>query len=495
MRIFLFPLRFIFCLLILLVIIGCQNPIDNPAGNISGNILLEDQLDYSGIAVSIYNLAKLDTKIVDINTEYPHIGVIINQQTQFDHRFQTPVKTALTNEDGDFKVQNIPVGVYNIVISKDNYGFKYVYNVPIIEGNNQLDEYYTLYQEIHLSGDSFDDITFEFDHHYIIDDDYNIYNADVIIEPNSIIRIEPGKSINLSLCEILAQSKHDSLFWITSNDGFEQYTSRKDRDDIGYFQSFITYNGTVIIDNMINWGKIDFANIGFENHIDGLIVSNMIFRNSLCGFQSSNLNTTNCEDVLCYDVTSDTYGGIYFLDVSNGYIRKSIFVNSHNGILVKHSFLGNVNNNYFYSNNVGLSVWSTECKIEHNEFKNNYNRDLDFVGNNDSVSGEGELEIYYNNFNSENGIVQWSPSGSYSVPSQIVINNNNFENNSHFIKYASGHINFIIDARYNYFNGFDSENAITQRLSDLTGQDLNFDEIDISNFRINLIEDSGIEEE
>ena len=259
MRIFLFPLRFIFCLLILLVIIGCQNPIDNPAGNISGNILLEDQLDYSGIAVSIYNLAKLDTKIVDINTEYPHIGVIINQQTQFDHRFQTPVKTALTNEDGDFKVQNIPVGVYNIVISKDNYGFKYVYNVPIIEGNNQLDEYYTLYQEIHLSGDSFDDITFEFDHHYIIDDDYNIYNADVIIEPNSIIRIEPGKSINLSLCEILAQSKHDSLFWITSNDGFEQYTSRKDRDDIGYFQSFITYNGTVIIDNMINWGKIDFS--------------------------------------------------------------------------------------------------------------------------------------------------------------------------------------------------------------------------------------------
>ena len=76
---------------------SCSSPTSTPKGNLTGVVHLEGQSNQSGIIVAIFELSYLDTIIVRINNEYPHIGVHINQHTEFDHRFQSPVKFTETD--------------------------------------------------------------------------------------------------------------------------------------------------------------------------------------------------------------------------------------------------------------------------------------------------------------------------------------------------------------------------------------------------------------
>ena len=348
-----------------------------------------------------------------------------------------------------------------------------------------------MHHEEYFSGTIQEDWIFETDHHYIIEDDTDFHpNFSLEIQPGAVVRINPGIDFTIH-GNLLAQGEEDNMFWVTSNDGFSQNLILN--EDIDFYNSMELSSVASVSNDLIEWGKADFANFGIMLDSDGVNVNNMIFRNSLCGLSSSSVNSTQCENVSCYNISHESLGGIFFLNVTNGFIRKSALINSNYGILIKHSFLGNIDNNYFANNEIGLSVWSTECCIEHNEFSNNSNRNLDFVGNNDTVSGDGELEICYNNFYSENGVVQWTPSGSYDRTSSIIVNNNNFENSDLCIVYQSIRLNGIIDATNNYFFGLISEEAIYDKIFDSTESDPNHDMINISSFQENRIQDAGIE--
>ncbi|MCK4696254.1 MAG: hypothetical protein KAT74_10850, partial [Candidatus Cloacimonetes bacterium] len=105
---FLIPctLYLVSCTLFLLT--SCSSPTSTPKGNLSGTVHLEGETEHSNITVAIYDLAELDPDIVSINQEYPHIGVIISQHTEFDHRLQTPVKYTETDAAGNFEIKKIP---------------------------------------------------------------------------------------------------------------------------------------------------------------------------------------------------------------------------------------------------------------------------------------------------------------------------------------------------------------------------------------------------
>ena len=115
---------FLFSFFFLLIISCTTNP---QTGSLSGNIKLENETDHSAITVALYELTTLDPDIVAINEEYPHIGVIINQMTEFDHRFGNLTKYAETDANGNFKLKDIPTGRYNVFSVKDSFGFKYIY--------------------------------------------------------------------------------------------------------------------------------------------------------------------------------------------------------------------------------------------------------------------------------------------------------------------------------------------------------------------------------
>ncbi|MCK4358328.1 MAG: carboxypeptidase regulatory-like domain-containing protein [Candidatus Cloacimonetes bacterium] len=132
----LFIIHYSLYILIIITLLSCTT--SPQTGSLSGNIQLENETDHSGITVALYELAELDPDIVAINEEYPHIGVIINQTTEFDHRFGNLVKYTETDANGNFKIKNIPTGRYNVVAMKDNFGFKYIYEISVSDGENNL---------------------------------------------------------------------------------------------------------------------------------------------------------------------------------------------------------------------------------------------------------------------------------------------------------------------------------------------------------------------
>ena len=156
----------------LLLIISCKSCTTSPEqGDLSGTVLLELEEDNSGITIGVYHLAELDPKIVEINNEYDHplIGVIINQHTEFDHRFGNLIKSTTTNASGHFNINDIPTGKYNVVAIKDSFGFKYMYEINVSKGDNELSENIALYEEHHLNQEDItEDWIFQTDHHYII---------------------------------------------------------------------------------------------------------------------------------------------------------------------------------------------------------------------------------------------------------------------------------------------------------------------------------------
>jgi len=289
-------LHFTFYIIItplLIVMLSCSPTTEIKKGELSGVVNLEGMQDHSGIVVELYELAYLDTTITRINQEYPHIGVIITQHTEFDHRLQSSVKTTTTEADGSFELTKIPTGTYNLIAMKAGFGFKYLYEITIAEGENELtprsplfnaiegkikknkrdvplekgeqkgvyysrndsgelnrlseelsqrhstkslsplDAEITLYEEIHISGNISDDITVASDHHLVIDDDtvFLPNTSSLTIAPGAIIRINPGKDLTIHGI-LTAQGEEDNMFWITSNHGFDVRGEEKSNEGV-----------------------------------------------------------------------------------------------------------------------------------------------------------------------------------------------------------------------------------------------------------------------
>ena len=96
---------------------------DTDEGTISGQVTLEGMSDHSGITISLYEPIELDPDMVAINQEYPNIGVIISQRTEFDHRSHYPEFETTTEQNGNFSLENIPYNDYIIVYKKSGFGY------------------------------------------------------------------------------------------------------------------------------------------------------------------------------------------------------------------------------------------------------------------------------------------------------------------------------------------------------------------------------------
>ena len=171
------------------IIISCTPSTETSKGSLNGTINLEDENDHSGITVALYDLVTLDPEIVSINNEYPQIGVHISQHTEFDHRLQTPIKYTETETDGSFELKKISTGQYNLVIMKDGWGFRYLYNVTISKGDNDLNQQLILFEEQHILGNWVEDVLVKTNHHLIIDE-----NTDIV--PGTFLTIQPGVKVS-----------------------------------------------------------------------------------------------------------------------------------------------------------------------------------------------------------------------------------------------------------------------------------------------------------
>ena len=203
---------------LIFILVSCSSPTETPIGSLSGTVHLEHETDHSEITVALYDLAILDPTIVSINQGYPQIGVHISQHTEFDHRLQSPVKFTQTEADGSFMLEEIPTDIYNIVTIKDGLGFRYLYEVVINEGDNDLPSQPEIFGETIIS-EYFDEQNNYFltDNHCIIEDDTELLpNQYLEIQPGSMIRINPGVDLTIHGA-LKSQGEENNMFWVTNN--------------------------------------------------------------------------------------------------------------------------------------------------------------------------------------------------------------------------------------------------------------------------------------
>jgi hypothetical protein len=367
-----YPLIFSLLSFILFGIASCSSPTESSKGNLAGVVQLEGQSDNSGIVIAIYELANLDTTIVRINQTYPHIGVIINQHTEFDHRLQSPVKFTETLTDGSFEIEKIPTGKYNLVAIKDGWGFKYLFDLVIVEDENEMIVQPVLYLETIYSG-YFEDQNNYFlsDHHYIIEDDSELLpNQYLEIQSGAIIRINPGKDLTIH-GTIKAQGEESNMFWVTSNDGFGEELTKS--DSLQYYNQMELSSFAFVEDDLMEFGKWDWGNTCLLSKVDNANMQNSIFQNGICGYYVTNVDIANCSNILAINFNGGNEGGVYFNLGNQGNIKQNIILNCYNGIKLKNYSSTNVKNNFLKNGIIGISVsYYSSSIIQNNELLDLY---------------------------------------------------------------------------------------------------------------------------
>ncbi len=464
-----FPFLFYLFTVIIFILVSCTPSTETSKGSLNGIINLEGESDHSGITIALYDLAALDPDIVSINQEYPQIGVHINQHTEFDHRFQSPVKYTETEADGSFELKKISTGKYNLVAIKDGWGFKYLYNVDISKGDNDLWQQINLYEEIHISGDIQGSVTVETGHHLIIDDNtvFRPNISSLIIHPGAVIRINP--SADLTIYGILfAQGEENDMFWITSNDGFGEELTMQ--DSLQYYHQMELSQVASVEDDLIEWGKWDWGNFCLLNKVNNVSVQNSIFQNGRCGYEVVDVEEAYITKVITSRFDSEEYAGIYFYLTLGGNIEKCITVNCNNGIKLKDKSNVTISNVYSSLNGYGIKLMQCMGYVVYNEFKQNSISDIGFTGNH--LIEDENLLINKNVFSSNTAITQFSLTGSsFNQYTIITTFKNNFENNYWYIYLLGEGLRENIVAENCYFDGLTAIENIKLKIWDFDDEE------------------------
>jgi len=479
---------------LIFILVSCSSPTESSKGSLTGTINLEGEADHSGITIALYNLAYLDTTIVRINNQYPQLGVHINQHTEFDHRLQTPVKYTETSVDGSFELTKISTDRYNIVAFKDGWGFKYLYEIEISKGDNDIHQQLILFEEQHISGNIQDNITVETDHHLIVDADTDFApGTSLTILPGAIIRINPGDDLTI-YGTLTAHGEENNMFWVTSNDGFDSSLIYNIREELLPYNSIELSPIASVSDNLIEWGKFDYANTCLQNYADNLNIRNGIFRDGNGGLQISYANNCNISKVTSLNFVSENFGGVYYIGSSNNTIMQSIIMENNTGIRIHSTQNTEISNNYITHCNLGVYnlINSENTLVVNNEFI-----EIDTAVLN---IGNSSVSVLYNLINSNIG-VRDTYMASYPYNAYSYVNNNNFSCSEFAVKVEcvfTGGVIVHLDAENNWWNT--SEETEIQALiwdrNDEDPLDPHYDQFEIfdySPYRSQTIQNAGIQ--
>ncbi len=356
---------------VLIMISGCSSP-TSPKSNLTGRISIEGLTDYSGATVAIYHLATLDTTLVRINQEYPALGVQVNQQTEFDFREKTPIKSASTNADGTFSFSGLKEGTYNVVISKSGYGFKVLTNIELSSGENDLNTasetaIITLYQEITYTGLVTGSHTLLSDHHYIFSGDVNFDpSSSVTVQPGAYLRITPAGSLRFYGL-ISFQGTLNNMIHITSNDSLIVNSSAKEPNRVvqNYYQ--MTFEiGASVVNNLLEGCIFTYGDYGLTSKVP-CSLKNTIFRSTISSFSANQLDNESIENCI-FQNTSSAQSALEMSSVSKVSFLKNIFLNNKVGLYVKMIDTGIIKNNYFiYNSDKAIRIeFNSHPDVSHN---------------------------------------------------------------------------------------------------------------------------------
>ena len=285
-------------------ILSCSEPTSENDNKVtfSGTVTLEGKTDHSGVTVRLYELVELDTTIVQINQEYPGVGLDINQRSEFFWREQEYVYQTVTDQGGTWTINNVSKGIYNMVVETDSFGWRTNFNV------NENDNFnITLKRKIQLSG--------HYTENLIIPENSFVYiKGDVSFAENVNVTINAG-----SIIELGSNSKLEINGKFLCN-GIEGNEINIHPDDLENNSEIVVSEGD---NSIIKHTNISYIRKGMYFAASNLItIKNSRFRKNDLGFE-----IFDCEEMIIeQNLLSDMKIG-YFSQYSNTITTKNIFVN------------------------------------------------------------------------------------------------------------------------------------------------------------------------
>ncbi len=416
-------------LLLIVASLSCTKVFDAPTEfSLFGNVTLEDETDYSGITVEVYSLAKMDTAVTNLQARFPSVGFPITQAAIFDHREKTPLYTTTTDENGDWALNKIEEGEYNIVARKAGYGWKYVYNVIAATEMPEIE----LKPEIRVEGTLDAYTVWGPDQHYVVTGDITVpENGQLIVDKGTWIRFDGYHMIYVNGAFHTNEDEVEFIHWV-GEDGAEWNGMR------------INENMTIVLSNSIikNCSK----SVRIINNKN--VIIEKIFTKEI---KSDFFNITDCDNVKINNtINLNNVKTFYLLNCNFSEISNNIFVSNEDALEIEDTE-ANAKNNYFLNNEIALHPhFRKMIKISNNRFENNE------IG---IFCSGAEPSIKYNSFYSNKMSIYLGVEFS-SFDSKPEINYNNFFANEYAIYIwgvETGSNRYDLNCKNNYWNYFSNE--------------------------------------
>lgn len=424
--------RVLLCVILaaFLTLLTCCHSTKPKQGLISGSIVLindsgnsaNDPVDFSGVTVELYELASIDSTLLRIKGAYPNIGGEINQQSEFDHRNQDPLRSVTTNAAGIFEFSEVDFGKYNIVASKPGWGWHYYYDISLGKDDKLVLDTAELYPEQILDPAYPASLILASGHHYLAQG--NVFFNGIEFQDDSWLRLKDHIDLTIS-GQYSCPPSGKAYVWQEAEG--DQQTS-----------------------------TMHLANL------ETLNVQNMVFRDLSYPFNFSSINGTiaNCRFIGCmssllarysdlsiYQVSSTTTGNAsdgFGVEYSDLEVHDSIIVGGINGINVKMSSNADIFNNYIAATNAirldnGTQSSVSHCCLEASNWAGSIVQTSLFDINRNVILGNKGFYFV-----------------SISMVPENCVTYNNFYSTSFFLE-ASGqlnpaYLNYHLNATRNYFH-------------------------------------------
>ncbi len=411
---FIFRRSFIFFLFSLLFFLSssCSKKGTDPGEEtvtFSGKVTLEGQTDHSGVTFALYKPVELDTALVRINEQYPNIGVQISQETEFDHREHTPVVTTVSDAGGNWKIENVAQGEYNVVASKDGFGWQYRYEVG--RGSQNFD----LSEVINVSGILTGNIMWESGKSYVLE-------GEVFVDAGATLTIEE---------KVWCLGKLNSRLTVNgrvikTQTGFSHFSN--DISNSGFWRGILINSSNNTLDGITL--RKTTSGISIRNNSNK--INNAIITGASSTGISLSQNISQCSiDKVLLD---ENFVGLQVSDADNtNEIKNSIIIGSNDdGISISQSDIL-ISNNLITKNANGIICWfQSDAIIKNNDIVKNLSVGIEVSGCKPSIT--------FNNIQSNEFQAIYITARGYNSKSEPVINRNNLSTKSQVITQIVGTI-------------------------------------------------------
>lgn len=398
-------------------IITCKKNTNDPENTyiaISGKITLEGETNHSNIEVMLFKSIQIDTEISNIRQDFINVGIPVNQKTEFYWREEEPIRTTITDKNGNWSFEDVEKDEYHVVARNAGYGWKVLYNIKLNENNILLNK------QIPLNG--------------IITQNLDIpENSFVFVEGNTTF--EQNITLSIGSGTIIEFAKNSSL----SINGSFNVNGQLDREI--YFVSQAKDNN-----NRISVSLSQSINIKYLCSFDvqkGIYISSSQNINiEQCRFKNQNLS-------------------VELFNSQNIQFKNNLITNMKNGVVEQNSQQNFEKNLVIYITDNGLdSKSSRNSLVKNNIFKlcNKSAIGLNVDGANYPYTF---ITVFENNFENNNFHIQTGFIDSCRV------NNNNFLDSDSVAVFCSQIYPIVFyNFRYNYWNSTNTL-LIDDRIIDL----------------------------